>query len=1038
MQLKAFQNLEQIALEEIHQFLLEEGVANPEALINNPLSADVPQQALLARAYAVQRAVETARPVMELRAFETKNKYTDKELRKTLETMHEAGVPVEEAVRYITVLFKQTDATTSHPTESLSPVGQALFRKLIRSAETLPPRKRISDVRGVIREMLRVETFGAVQKATVVDEINAQIIKSKDTLIAINQLERRLENQIAKIWQVKDPGSIQICLNADAKIWEDADGKPNAEGFAMMANMARNQFEALSYLENKLNEQQEPLPPDLAALKASLAPKIDALRRINEDASTIVDQLANSPVEDRGDLYTKKYTAQFETMRQQFKEAYGDTGFNSFFQETRKTLKSHRGSQQWAGGPLDDAYRLVARQNFTLAKLQIRHNDAQYKLMLDNFIQYMVHHATDEERLVLPTSLLERLPRTKNLSELPESGQLILIRQISRKLDDPVVAAKILPLLTKANSKDYTGAVPIGGIGYPEQAYSILDRLKLAALYPLQMEEAIISDAEPGAPFRQRVFRLIAGWTTAKDMPLYEGPNIFPINDRLLALFNLSGEAEKSARSKINALTALEVGRSYPGLSVLIAGSDSTKERGVGGLLESILKVIDITNMSIESGVPVQIEFGQGFSSGRSMTDPMVFARLIGQTLKRHVVDRGYPLDPSNEKDFNLLRMLAVMYTKQGRANRLLSATSDQIATLTAEHLTEVMDMILDLTGKKIGVIEPLPDIPPALRQLAKNIGDTYQGYRHVELQDSDGKVFDALADCARPKYMMPFMNNGARPAAKHKLGGITSERAIGCDQSLDAAGVPMGMLFGAGENFSLLQDDLRDPMQSNAILDYFVLHRAHSHSVRYQPEHLLEKVDAVDWPMEKVLQIGKSVFLQKGKKSLKDGGEREVKILKWDQNYKISAVQALACKILYDRAQFLEITPKNRWDDIPQIEQANKKNRQAEVLVWAMNDRLEHIIEVQKMTQDEALTVIGRERAAGQNLTDSEARALGERHCREIMAGWRNNPHISIWAANRYFGTTYGASTHKKHELAPPFVPKTGKPGPELHPLLP
>lgn len=201
-----------------------------------------------ARVHAIERTVATYRPVLEQRALSIQQDTARNDIESSVYALKEAGFSAEEASLFFNRTVKDARAITPHPTEHLSPEGIELSLELVRAAERKNPAPAL---KSVINRMFAADTFAATQKSTILEEIDRDTFYAKIQLEGTARLNRLIENAIEDIYGA--PASIST--NTALRTWAyDADGKPNAEGFAMLAKMSTTTMESFRLIRGLLEE----------------------------------------------------------------------------------------------------------------------------------------------------------------------------------------------------------------------------------------------------------------------------------------------------------------------------------------------------------------------------------------------------------------------------------------------------------------------------------------------------------------------------------------------------------------------------------------------------------------------------------------------------------------------------------------------------------------------------------------------------------------------------------------------------------------
>lgn len=131
---------------------------------------------------------------------------------------------------------------TPHPTEHLNKEGRVLFRQLIETAD-LPKQDRAEAIEGITKAMLSTD-ITPTGKASMMEETMEAVEQSKIHRTGIRQLYHKMKEALAHHYQeenAKAPDllSPKIRMDVGLQVWHagDADGKPNADRWALMGTM---------------------------------------------------------------------------------------------------------------------------------------------------------------------------------------------------------------------------------------------------------------------------------------------------------------------------------------------------------------------------------------------------------------------------------------------------------------------------------------------------------------------------------------------------------------------------------------------------------------------------------------------------------------------------------------------------------------------------------------------------------------------------------------------------------------------------------
>jgi hypothetical protein len=826
----------------------------------------------------------------------------------------------------------------------------------------------------------------------------------------------------------------------------------------MLAKMATTTTESFRLIQGLLGEAltDAAIPAPERARLEKLQNRIGKLERrlapVYDQSRAVIEALAAAAPEDRAALYESFYQGQaqgsksFAELSRNFARLYKAVGSKNagldFYSTALKTLsRAHESAPH--NQPIDEAFRTIQSMGFVLEKGQTRHNDFVYK----DIINRLFHRVLDGQNgpdWILKTMTAHELAKLRAHPEKPWDKVIkpkrqaeiwdMLIEAMKDENEGRTRRHALVDLLYAANPLTYRAD------GYPEQTHTLLDRLALRSAFQLEFEEGIISDSQNMAPFRQRFLAEVFHMPAMKHMPLFEDLLNFGISQTLMNRFARHGGTQAAAR-KADILTKLGVGTGYDGLHVIVPASDSGKEGGPGARLKALRQYRKLARKALESGTPIQIMLGGGLSLGRYGGDVGVVRRIVAQEMKRTALAQHHDFDWKNPRDAKLLRMMsAVLYTEQGRANRLLSATPGQICDTIASRITESVQDLLDLTGAvdDYTFIDEPPELTPAQERLTGELADrtlaAFNRLRHAR-DEAGNRILDSFADRLRPTALMPFANNGARPASKSGSKGISEERAIGNDQSLYAAQLFHGGFYGLGRVMASFKEaglaaDLSAILLHNPDVEYANIVSGLSDALRFNAPALFAKTNpGQNWSFERALKAGQSTDIVDGK------------LISHEPD--VSPEEAYLAKIWTDRLLFLSI--------LEGAASGTLEHKSLPELIEVLHPK-DGSLDVQPGPATLArwplpLDVLEKHRAnsAGYALIQAANRALlagqamPEACKRALMGSWRAGtaPHDQLWAASAKHG--YSPFVKNRRANHPNFhpSPKQGAEAPTVESIF-
>ncbi len=871
-------------------------------------------------------------PVLQDRADNTDHETKLEGLRNAINIMHAAGYSGQKIADTLNSYVKISKSFTPHPTEGLSRDGIRLTRKLVRAAEERVD-IRPQELQNVVREIASSKDFGASKKSNMLDETDYSSKCARIHNEGVNELDRQVERIIYET----TGDHVDVLLNTGARSWDyDADGKNNAEGFAMMMKMATTTMDAMNDLSANLalastGSIPVELRDELTTLKHNVDGVMQKLKPVYDRSRAITRELAEAAPDQREMIYRQHYDKEFQELFTQLSQIYDDQDGRrglDFYEKTvsdldrlRKELVDHDADSTLA---IDDAYRTTRRNGFALEKGQTRHNDYVYIDMLDNMLD-------PKNDAFWGMGILSKKDRDEvflagKFSNLPTDVQYLHWERILDHAKKNGNRDDLIHVLESSNQLNFK-AISDGGNGYPDQEQAYVDRMKLRALFPFKFEEGIISDAqEIGSP-RQKFIADLFGMVHMKHMSLNEDPANLAQQPTLVRKFNESGGSD-NMENRLQKMPDL-FRRLHQTLHIMRPASDAEKVGGSFTRLQAIDQYRGIVREAYDMKVPVEVMIGGGQSLNRFGGDVDMVRRVLAQELKDKFLEKqenGESLDEYDEK--MIIMATSILYTEQGRTKRYASASSEQVMDDFAGKLTNIIQDYVDLKGHTPdhAFIDKRRGFSPEMDKLQRIIADRgileYETFNKTSLKDKLGQPTDALIlDNYTEKAGIPnqisSQNNGARPEAGKAKGGskkTSSLRAIGKDQTLYsmqsfhagffASGGAMERFYDALHDGKIGQDDIDDLMH-NEDWDEAIFSRNLIDAGRFNATHLFEKLsdgDASAWKFDRVMQIGEEVVWQRDP-------ETEKITLRYEGDEDVTQEQLYLSKIYYDRAVFLAMT---------------------------------------------------------------------------------------------------------------------------------
>ncbi len=1029
-----------------------------------------------AQNHLASRVIESYAPVLEKRAHETDTNESFDLLSDLIHTLKEKGYALNQTIQLLKDI-KISRAFTPHPTEHLSPEGIKLIENLVLAAEA-PASKREAAIQEASQAIRDSKTFSAAKKSNILDEIDASNERALIQHMGCNILERHINDCIEAEYGQRP----HFWLDIGPRSWDfDADGKPNAEGWAMMAKLSTTTMGSLNVVANTLTQAIETLPnadqfPDLQNLLTKIEAVQTALTPVYKNARDTVRFLATESAEIRAGAYYEAREEYFETV-QKFASIYDavgskNRGFDFYRDEfvgyvdkndgtvhvgTLDKLRKEIGkTNPEVAEMLDDAFRIVRRTGLALEKGQTRQNDQIHTKIIDN----LFCSPEFQQSGILNSSEIKEINETAiynhqskqvsppSLALLPKDRQQALRDKVLKYVQINGNRKDVIALLEGANPL----RIEPNGTGFPDQEATYLDRFQLRALFPLKFAEGVISDAGEHAAQQQQFIAEIYSMGTMSHMALNEDPKTLPMQAPLMADYVkangiLNRETRKEKHVEIQ-------GADIVPMHVMRPCSDSGKIDGIGTGLQADEQYRAMIRTAFLTKNPILFQLGGGLAMNRFGGDISIVRRIAAQELKKIAQERGHAFDRLNPEDREMMHMAAsIMWTEQGRAKRLYTATPNQVADDFAGKIAEIIEDRLDLENlvPDYTYIDEAPELSPKVAELQNKIAwRMREGYRSLRFAvDAGGEhVLSKLGDRLTNPNMVGYMNNGARPASKSGKKDILNVRAIENDERMMGAelfhngfyagGIMMRNLHTyANDGLSPITEDTTRALIENPVWDYNIFARALVDAQRFNVTRNFDRLAKLkDWDFDRTLAVGRRTGLLK-----LEGSEHH--LLDFDnQNGSVTAEQAYLAKIWVDRLEFLALTeaalspaglqrslddiinefrpadnglefgagPKTleKWPHVTQIIEEHQKNDVGYDLLYFAEDYIQG--EINK----------------GRSKKEIEADFGGEETLRLIDSAWRAGTmaHTPLWTGEYSYGVhnrreTRAAQQHAKAKSA-------------------
>lgn len=906
---------------------------------------DVAKVNAMAHIQNVRMTADSMEPVLEQRAESTDLNIDGEALKDVIELMHAQGKSAEQIKNRIERYVKIAKASTPHPTEHLSPEGIDLNRGLAAAAEE-DKEQRPEAIKNKLGEMAESDNFAAAQKADIVDEADNSNAVARIHNKGANELDRELE---AMIYEVTGE-HVDVDTNTGPKSWDyDADGKPNADGFAMMMKISTTSMGAFedtvqnldAALQSKRLDQRTRF--ELQNLKENIEEIMERLKPVYERSRQITRELAaEGDADKRWEMYEKFHKEEFEKLFSQLEGLYDgvdpDKRGLDFYRDTLESLDNKRKHlievAPEAAMALDSSCRDLKRNGFALEKGQTRHNDLVYKEMLDKFFaseEFDALGILNEEDKAL-------IAQKGTFSKMKHEDEYAIMQKVLAYADENGNREEITAILEKVNP------LQKGKNGYPDQTASYTDRMRLRGLFPYKFEEGVISDSGAFGSPRQKFIADLYGIENMKHMSLYEDrPNLSRQGKLTSGTYKPFGGEENlvKRRDKFEFDRRDVEQRMIKALHMMRPASDAERAGGSFTRLEAIKQYREAVRdaYNLEPKIPIEVMIGGGQSLNRFGADVDMVRRILAQELKEIFMEKKEKGEPLEGYDHDMMIMASsVLYTEQGRTKRILSATPGQVRDGLMKKTTNILKDLMDLKGEveDYTFIDQRKKFSPQMERVQENIWkrgiEDYAALNQTYKKDEHGKpteelVLDGYAAEAGPMEMVGKQNFGSRPASGKASGDkqdvVSGFRAIGKDQTLYSMQSFHAGFYGAGTamaNFhhalnegdeikQITLNDIKDLMQDDD-WDEAIFSRNLIDAARFNATHLAKELfgeeEAKEWDHDRLMALGKLVQPINAGKNEK--GE-DMFILACKSSENVTQEQMYFAKIYYDRARFLAFT---------------------------------------------------------------------------------------------------------------------------------
>lgn len=890
---------------------------------------DTDTRAVLAKSRLVYNLVKTALPIINNIDAQKDPENNDFHLPSMIGEMKEKGYGARDMEGFLNTV-RIWKSITPHPTEHLNKEGRDLFRRLIETAD-LPPDERPQAIADITKAMLSVN-ITPTGKASMTEETMDAVEQSKVHRAGIRELYHTMKSALEHEYKEDGPNapdllSPKIRMDLGLRVWHagDADGKPNADRWALMGTMVLFARESVSdhlsditkaiqiesgvddLPEADLQDQIEQLDlSDMTRryLRGMVKVLITAREALN-DLDTIVN---HSDSENRPD---------YELVRTKFASLpIGATQSREMcrllnFMQANFTKPEAR-------DVLEESLFVLRMHGYASARIETRHNGDVYDDMMDNlfadqdFLREAGFDLTD----------IQNISAQGGFSKLDKNWQRSLMAQAQAEMKPQAIKQALF----RTNSDNRASADD-----FPPQTHEFLQRLRLVADHPHMFGMALIAEANDMSGDYQQFFADALGIKSIINTPLPEEKETLESASSAMIDYDKHAGSKNIRRRMASAIFRRDR-ENFHGL--IIPCSDSTKQLGPFAKFQLRSAITRVVDWAYDEHKTVLTKEGNGGALGRGGGNGKTFYRYINQEIARLNDQEGRYLNRNSKQDMALLEHASFMSnTEQGRFIRMMSATPTQVAGNMASNIGEMMGVRMELQGltPKGKYIALYDDFSPALDEFVDRAHQAMLRYRGLRaVQNADGSnVMDNYTATVSNMTVAGAANNGARPDSKSKKAKeFLKQRAIGSNIIMDhsrmmadcslMSGGFLEKMYGALKNGTLDQDDLDDFLDSPFWADH--LQTTLSAIAQADPVHGARRLGMEGMSHADMIKLGRSVVIDVDKK----GGDTVASMTYDDQDGKISPEQAVHAFIYSDHlktARVLEAMLSYDVKDLPPLE---------------------------------------------------------------------------------------------------------------------
>ena len=893
--------------------LSQDYAAREESLRSAIASMDIDTRAVLAKARLVFNLVHTALPVIENIDAKKNPLRNDFFMQALIREMKENGYSALDMEGFLNTV-RIWKSITPHPTEHLNKTGRDLFRQLIEVADV--PEKDREDAIISITKALLAEDITPTGKASMMEETMEALEQSRRHRIGIRHLYRNLKAALEKEYGIDgaaapDLLSPKIRMDVGLRVWHagDADGKPNADRWALMGTMILFAQEAVNdHLADILKAVQYELDvidlPETALLSHVGSLELDKavkkrLRNMIKQLFTARDALHNLDV--MVNQSTSATRPDYELVRTKF-ASLPISQTQSHVMCRNLNMMQAVFTKPDAQDILQESLFILRMHGYASARIETRHNGHVYDRIMDNlFADHAFLHGAGFD-----LTDIQNISAQGGFSKLDKNWQRSLMAQVQMTMD----MRTIKKALFRTNADIRADAE-----GYPPQTHEFLQRLRLVADHPHMFGMALIAEANDMSGDYQQFFADALGIRSIINTPLpEEKETLESASNAMIAYDKYAGG--KNIRRRMASAVFRKDRENFHGL--IIPCSDSTKQLGPFAkfqLREAIIKVVD---WAYETQKTVLTKEGNGGALGRGGGNGKTFYRYINQEIARLNDHNGRYLNRYDSGDKTALEHASFMSnTEQGRFIRIMSATPSQIAENLEANIAEMMGVRLELQGlaPKGKYIAPYDDFSPALDRFVDRSHQAmlrYRGLRAVK-NDDGAYVMDNYAAIVSNMAVAAVANNSARPDSKSKKAKeFLKQRAIGSNIILDhtrmmpdcslMSGGFLEKMYEALREGALDQRDLNDFLGSPFWFDH--LQTTLCAIAQADPMHGMRRLGMERLSHKEMLALGRSVIIDVDQKR----GNTVATMAYDEQDGKISPEQAVHAFIYSDHYKTVRV----------------------------------------------------------------------------------------------------------------------------------